>query len=637
MAAQARSFAHWLRSPQTKTAFAVLLACALLYTILVWYAACERSAVLARSETNTRNLVHSLAQHAASAIQAIDVVLLDVVERLDHDRSDALQARRMNGVLANAEQSLPQLGELVVLDERGCKRFSSRPSSSDCYADQDYFLFHQTHAEGGLRINPPTESRSPTGQRLFLTRRANHDDGSFAGIVVASIDADYFQQFYDGFDIGALGSIAMFRQDGTLLMRRPFVETPPTFDRAVVQAHVAPAASGYFQTQSPFDDVNRWIAYEHVAGFPIIAIVGMAQDEILIGWRTNVLTGFLVAWILCILLGVAGWAIAVQWRLRATAEAAVHESEARYRLLAENVADVVVQLNFDGAICYASPAARHVLGWAPQDLEGTNLSEVVHADHRRELEQVLSDMGVGADSARLVNQIRRADGSYVWVETTFKVTADFDRGTTSEIVAVLRDVSRRKAAEDELHAANAKLHELAATDWLTGLSNRRSFEIALERECRRAERAKQSISVLLVDIDRFKNYNDRYGHQRGDNCLRLVAHAIVQAFRRPGDLVARYGGEELAIILPDTDETGALHVAEELRRAVLALGLEHQDSDAGIVTASAGVASASAAESKIDGCTLVRAADGALYEAKRAGRNKVVCASEARKRVDQVA
>ena len=112
---------------------------------------------------------------------------------------------------------------------------------------------------------------------------------------------------------------------------------------------------------------------------------------------------------------------------------------------------------------------------------------------------------------------------------------------------MLRDISQRKAAEEQLKAANEKLRELAATDALTGLANRRSFEVALERECRRAERNNQPISVLMLDVDNFKKYNDCYGHQRGDECLREVGQTILSAFHRPGDLAARYGGEEFVV------------------------------------------------------------------------------------------
>jgi diguanylate cyclase (GGDEF)-like protein len=359
--------------------------------------------------------------------------------------------------------------------------------------------------------------------------------------------------------------------------------------------------------------LTKWIAFERLPDIPIIVTVAMAEDDVLVHWRANILVDFIVAGFLFAVIALMGGLIVVQLRHRARVDAMVRENEARYRLLAENAGDVVMRLSLDGVRRYVSPAVAQVLGWAPQEL-----------------------MARGLGSATLVTQTRRKDGSYVWLETTFRLTRDDKSGAPSEIVAVLRDISKRKAAEEELQAANAKLQELAATDSLTGLANRRSFDLALERECRRAERSEQPISVLMIDIDKFKSYNDFYGHQDGDNCLRQVAQAVLQAFRRPGDLAARYGGEEFAIILPETDELGAMYVAEKLRSIVHELGLNHQGNDAGVVTISLGVACAEVG-SNVEGAALVREADQALYEAKGTGRNKVACASETQKRLHRVA
>jgi len=133
--------------------------------------------------------------------------------------------------------------------------------------------------------------------------------------------------------------------------------------------------------------------------------------------------------------------------------------------------------------------------------------------------------------------------------------------------------------------------------------------------------------LVMIDIDKFKNYNDTYGHQEGDKCLKQVAQALLRAFRRPGDLAARYGGEEFAVILPETDELGAMYVADKLRSIVYALALEHRGTELGRVTISLGVACAEAGTS-IDQAALVRQADLALYQAKKTGRNKAACASE---------
>jgi diguanylate cyclase (GGDEF)-like protein/PAS domain S-box-containing protein len=303
------------------------------------------------------------------------------------------------------------------------------------------------------------------------------------------------------------------------------------------------------------------------------------------------------------------------------------EEMERYRLLADNAADVVVRLDLNGIRQYVSPAMERVLGWAPDDLVGTRPSDMMDADSGAEWEKAIEALRGGIEDATSISRLRHKDGRYIWIEATLKLVRDPQSGAASEIVAVLRDVSKRKAAEEALHAANETLQQLASTDGLTGLSNRRTFDNALERECRRAERAAQQVALVLIDVDRFKNYNDHYGHQQGDNCLRQVAQSVVSTFRRPGDLAARYGGEEFVVILPETDELGAMYVAEKFRSAVQALGIEHGGNEFGVATISLGVA-CSNSEGEIDRAALVRQADEALYEAKRTGRNKVVCWSD---------
>jgi diguanylate cyclase (GGDEF)-like protein len=167
------------------------------------------------------------------------------------------------------------------------------------------------------------------------------------------------------------------------------------------------------------------------------------------------------------------------------------------------------------------------------------------------------------------------------------------------------------------------LEGLAFIDGLTGIANRRQFDQQLEKEWRRMMRRSTPLSLLMIDIDHFKRFNDHYGHGAGDDCIRLVARAIASTIKRPGDLAARYGGEEFAIILPDTDEKGASTVAEATRLAVESLKLPHASSlVADHVTISLGVAS-DIPHSQGNLQNLIDAADHALYRAKSAGRNQI--------------
>lgn len=177
----------------------------------------------------------------------------------------------------------------------------------------------------------------------------------------------------------------------------------------------------------------------------------------------------------------------------------------------------------------------------------------------------------------------------------------------------------------ELELLNKRLEALSLSDALTGLANRRRFDETLPSEWARSARSGQSMAVLMLDVDNFKSYNDRYGHQQGDDCLRAIARVLQARIYRATDLVARYGGEEFSIVLSMCSEEHAAEIAEQIRAGVQLLRIAHQDAETGVVTVSVGVAAiVPSADSQSD--ELLRQADIALYNAKRQGRNRVVCA-----------
>jgi diguanylate cyclase (GGDEF)-like protein len=192
----------------------------------------------------------------------------------------------------------------------------------------------------------------------------------------------------------------------------------------------------------------------------------------------------------------------------------------------------------------------------------------------------------------------------------------YDRdGNLIAVVETLRDMTLQKLAQ-------SALQELANHDGLTGIANRRSFDETLKAEWRRTMRDLQSLSLLMVDVDHFKKYNDRYGHIAGDECLKQVAHAMSNQMQRGSDLVARYGGEEFSVILPNSTLAGAVVVAERIRSAIAAMKLPFEGSELGFVTVSIGAASVMTSPI-IDSWQLVSTADAALYDAKRSGRNRI--------------
>jgi hemerythrin len=177
-------------------------------------------------------------------------------------------------------------------------------------------------------------------------------------------------------------------------------------------------------------------------------------------------------------------------------------------------------------------------------------------------------------------------------------------------------------ANKELEQAYTRLESYSRIDGLLQIANRKYFDLRLREAWASAFRRKQALGLLMIDVDFFKRYNENYGHQAGDACLQAVATAVQKTLQRSTDLVARYGGEELAVILPDTDEAGTIAVAQRVVAGVMALALPHKASDAApVVTVSVGAACQVPSEKAADQ-TLLTLADAALYRAKAAGRNR---------------
>ncbi|WP_433984477.1 sensor domain-containing diguanylate cyclase [Tunturiibacter empetritectus] len=226
----------------------------------------------------------------------------------------------------------------------------------------------------------------------------------------------------------------------------------------------------------------------------------------------------------------------------------------------------------------------------------------------------------------MIYRCARKDGSYVWMEASMRLYHDETTWEPIGFVNVVRDVTARKTAEEELNRAFRLVENLAMADGLTGVANRRRFEEKMDNEWRRAMRDRSPLSVLMIDVDHFKPYNDLYGHVMGDSCLRQVAVAAQEVIHRSSDLFARYGGEEFVAVLPNTDSSGARLVAEQIRRTVEMLGLPHSGSPSGVVTVSIGCATKTLGYDSAS-TVLVDEADQALYQAKSAGRNRVEVAA----------
>ncbi|MBR1228903.1 MULTISPECIES: diguanylate cyclase domain-containing protein [unclassified Bradyrhizobium] len=602
-------------TPGMVVVFFALVMTACILGVVVWKALEAKSAALSRGSTDIKNLAHSLAEHAAHTIQAADIAMGGMVDLLMYQSP---LPERFNKYMADTVAALPQIREIGVLDTNGNWRYSSLPETPRYNnGDRPYFAYHRDTAGKALRISEMFQSRLTGRPTILLSKRVTKQDGSFGGVLTAAIDSDYFSGFYSAFQLGPDGGISLLRNDGAVLSRWPLSNRSADLSKTdLFTKHLKLSSVGYYKITSPFDGVVKYFGYEGTPQYPLIITVAMSEDWLLSAWSTALRTDALVATVLLCMIVLLAALLSAQFNFRIKTERALRQSESHYRLLADNIADVVILLNGRGTLRYVSHSVEQMLGVRPQDLVGKSCFDMVHPEDKQGLMAASARLNGSGAISTAEFRTYRADGSIVWVESNFKQASERDNPAEAEFVGVLRDITERKRMEDELNLLNRRLTQLAATDGLTGLTNRRTFDGFLARQYEACE----EISVLLFDIDNFKGYNDTYGHQAGDRCLQAVARAIGDATSNTSGLSARYGGEEFAVVLPNISEDDALKVAESIRLTVRALGLPNTAANRGFVTISAGIATRTRATP--GEAALVGEADAALYEAKRLGRNR---------------
>jgi diguanylate cyclase (GGDEF)-like protein/PAS domain S-box-containing protein len=297
-------------------------------------------------------------------------------------------------------------------------------------------------------------------------------------------------------------------------------------------------------------------------------------------------------------------------------------SDARFRLLTEVSRDMIALVGLDGRLIYASPAVTEVLGWDPDAIRGNDYWARIHPEEVVSVKQAFQEALDGGMPGIFQYRRRTKDDVYIWLEGNVRMYRDAASGEPVGFVVVVRDIASRKVAEEELNLALRMVENLASMDGLTGIANRRRFDEILELEWHRAAREGTFLSLLLIDADHFKNFNDVYGHISGDQCLRQIVERMQTVLQRPADLLARYGGEEFAVILPSTESAGAREIAEKMRHIVETCAIPHTGSLHGVVTLSVGCAT-QVPQPGSSPLGLLQAADGALYQAKSSGRNQV--------------
>lgn len=301
------------------------------------------------------------------------------------------------------------------------------------------------------------------------------------------------------------------------------------------------------------------------------------------------------------------------------------EDSSVYRTLLESTKAIPWKINWHTMqFEYIGPQIEALLGW-PQDswLTVDDWATRMHPEDReRVVNFCVSQSQSGIDHEADYRALTK-DGAYVWLRDVVHVLRN-DSGDVEALVGFMFDISERKKTEDELVALQQKLEEYSYKDGLTGVANRRMFDTVMNENWGHAIRNQSPLSVILIDIDKFKQYNDLHGHLQGDECLKRIASLLDKTAQRPRDFVARFGGEEFIIVLPETDTEAAIKVADRFRQLLLREQIPHGDSALSeLVTVSMGIGTITPARGDSISEFLDQV-DQRLYKAKRDGRDRMV-------------
>jgi diguanylate cyclase (GGDEF)-like protein/PAS domain S-box-containing protein len=612
------------RLPLRAAAF-VALVCVTIVGLSVWREWEARDVALKTAEVDLGNLAHSLIQHAEDSVDLLDTGIVGVVSRLEADGTNPETIAGLHKVIVARKKGLKRIHDIVICDENG-DWLTSSDALGPNLGDREFFQHHKQSAARDVFVGHPFRSKLADEWTITVSRRFNHRDGSFAGVVVASIGAGYFAEFYRQFDNGAGGSVALVSADGIMVARNPDNGTyvgRDLSDKPLFRDPALQSAGGVYRFKSPLDGTQRVSFYMRSSRFPLLVLTTRAQQEVLAPWRNAAIGRTMFVLALISLIAVIGTYLVRQLRRGQRMAAALAEKEANFRMLAEGSSDMVTRIGLDERIQYVSPSSARIVGWSPHQLVGTHaLAGVNPADLPRVQEMVAAMKRGEMEEARATYRTRQREKSEVWIESTLRVTRKVG-GEIDGVIAISRDVTQQKDLEERLEA-------LAIEDGLTGLANRRRFDERLAEEWSRAARERTPLGLLMIDLDRFKKYNDAYGHLAGDECLRSVARILAAEAQRTTDVAARFGGEEFVFLLPNTDAAGCARIGERVRRALYAAALPHAlNQPSGRVTVSLGGAVLRPSEERTtEPAALIEAADRALYAAKNAGRDRLIMCGE---------
>jgi len=302
----------------------------------------------------------------------------------------------------------------------------------------------------------------------------------------------------------------------------------------------------------------------------------------------------------------------------------LNSDNAVYRTLLESTKAIPWKIDWASMkFAYIGPQIEPLLGWSQDSwASAEDWAMRIHPEDREYVVNFcISQSKAGVDHEADYRALTKENG-YVWIRDVVHVIRN-EKDEVDSLIGFMFDISERKKTEEKLISLQKELEALSFKDGLTGIANRRMFDSSLDTEWASALRSNQPLSLIVLDIDFFKQYNDLYGHIQGDKCLANVAQTLNLAAVRPRDIAARFGGEEFVLLLPETDESAALKVAERCQRLIEKLKIPHEKSSVSqFVTASIGVGTINV-PAEMEPKNFIEAVDKLLYAAKQKGRNRI--------------
>ena len=418
-----------------------------------WQLVRTRETILRDAEKNTSTLARALAQHAGRTVETVDLDLRDAVVQAENGRNPAELIAYLH-----SRSPLDQVFNLIVTDASGNWIADTVPPHAPMSSgDRNYFAWHRDHTDRGPHVGETVIGKTSGRATIPLSRRITKADGSFGGLVVGTLNPDFFRAFYQKVESGSHNTIALSLDDGRRLVQVPASPEIGADNPALASlAREVSGPSDVSRIRSHRDGIERILAFEHVDKYPLAVSVAIAVDDVLADWRREAVVeaGFVgAAGLLLIALGVVSELRSRQAKSFARIS---READRKYRILAENASDLVtLKPGFSGDRTYVSPSSRSTVGWDPEELRVLPIEDFIHPE---DIERVAAEFATLApDHPRVasLHRVQHKDGHYVWLDTVFRLTESGD------IIVAGRDVTGRRAVEQSLAESESRYRLLA--------------------------------------------------------------------------------------------------------------------------------------------------------------------------------